>query len=158
MAILIETMRREGFEFMVGRPQVIYKKRDGKTLEPLEHLFIDCDENFIGVVSEKLSRRKGRMVNLTNHGTGQVRMEFTIPSRTLIGYRNEFLTDTKGTGLMNSYLEGYDDPGTFPCLLGLWFLTGWRLCHALNLEPGALFLKPGRFMGNDHREHIGKMT
>ena len=109
MAILIETMRREGFELMVGRPQVIYKQKSGKTLEPIEHLFIDCDENFVGVVTEKLARRKGRMVNLVNHGTGRVRMEFTIPSRSLIGYRNEFLTDTKGTGIMNSYLKGYEE-------------------------------------------------
>ena len=99
----------------VGRPQVIYKQKGGKTLEPIEHLFIDCDENFIGVVSEKLSRRKGRMVNLVNHGSGRVRMEFTIPSRSLIGYRNEFLTDTKGTGIMNSYLKGYEEyRGDFP--------------------------------------------
>ncbi|MCX7615777.1 MAG: translational GTPase TypA, partial [Clostridiales bacterium] len=79
MVILIETMRREGYEFSVGRPQVIYKNKNGKMLEPIEHLFIDCDENFLGVVSEKLSRRKGRMINLVNHGTGRVRVEFTIP-------------------------------------------------------------------------------
>jgi GTP-binding protein len=106
MVILIETMRREGYELSVGRPQVIFRKQDGKTLEPIEHLFIDCDEEFIGIVSEKLSRKKGRMINLVNHGTGRVRIEFSIPSRSLIGYRNEFLTDTKGTGLMNSYLQG----------------------------------------------------
>ncbi len=149
MAILIETMRREGFELMVGRPQVIYKQRGGKTLEPIEHLFIDCDENFIGVVSEKLSRRKGRMVNLVNHGTGQVRMEFTIPSRSLIGYRNEFLTDTKGTGLMNSYLKGYDEyRGDFPLRLTGSLVSdrqGEAVSYALfNLEPrGTLFLMPG---------------
>ena len=86
MVILIETMRREGYELSVGRPQVIYKKKDGKTLEPIEHLFIDCDESFVGIVSEKLSRKKGRMINLVNHGTGRVRIEFTVPSRSLIGY------------------------------------------------------------------------
>lgn len=80
MVILIETMRREGYELSVGILQVIYKKKDGKTLEPIEHLFIDCDENFVGIVSEKLSRRKGRMINLVNHGTGRVRIEFTVPS------------------------------------------------------------------------------
>ena len=149
MAILIETMRREGFELMVGRPQVIYKQKSGKTLEPVEHLFIDCDENFIGVVSEKLSRRKGRMVNLVNHGTGRVRMEFTIPSRSLIGYRNEFLTDTKGTGIMNSYLKGYEEyRGSFPLRLTGSLVAdrqGEAVSYALfNLEPrGSIFLIPG---------------
>ncbi len=149
MAILIETMRREGFELSVGRPQVIYKQRDGKTLEPIEHLFIDCVENFIGVVSEKLSRRKGRMVNLVNHGSGRVRMEFTIPSRSLIGYRNEFLTDTKGTGIMNSYLKGYEEyRGDFPLRLTGSLVSdrqGEVSSYALfNLEPrGTLFLTPG---------------
>ncbi|NWF53319.1 MAG: translational GTPase TypA [Syntrophaceae bacterium] len=149
MAILIETMRREGFELMVGRPQVIYKQKSGKTLEPIEHLFIDCDENFIGAVSEKLSRRKGRMVNLVNHGSGRVRMEFTIPSRSLIGYRNEFLTDTKGTGIMNSYLKGYEEyRGSFPLRLTGSLVAdrqGEAVSYALfNLEPrGSLFLTPG---------------
>ena len=149
MAILIETMRREGFELMVGRPQVIYKQKSGKTLEPIEHLFIDCDENFIGAVSEKLSRRKGRMVNMVNHGTGRVRMEFTIPSRSLIGYRNEFLTDTKGTGIMNSYLKGYEEyRGSFPLRLTGSLVAdrqGEAVSYALfNLEPrGSLLLTPG---------------
>ncbi len=149
MAILIETMRREGFELSVGRPQVIYKQKGGKTLEPIEHLFIDCDENFIGVVSEKLSRRKGRMVNLVNHGSGRVRMEFTIPSRSLIGYRNEFLTDTKGTGIMNSYLKGYEEyRGDFPLRTTGSLVSdrqGDAVSYALfNLEPrGTLFSTPG---------------
>jgi GTP-binding protein len=115
MAILIETMRREGFELTVGRPEVIYKEKNGKRLEPIERVFVDCDETFLGVVTEKLSIRKGRMVNLVNHGKGRVRMEFSVPSRGLIGYRDEFLTDTKGTGIMNSYLEGYEPyRGDFP--------------------------------------------
>ncbi|MDO9211014.1 MAG: translational GTPase TypA [Deltaproteobacteria bacterium] len=149
MAILIETMRREGFELTVGRPQVIYKQRGAKTLEPIEHLFIDCAENFIGVVSEKLSRRKGRMVNLVNHGSGRVRLEFTIPSRSLIGYRNEFLTDTKGTGIMNSYLKGYEEyRGDFPLRMTGSLVSdreGEAVSYALfNLEPrGSLFLMPG---------------
>ncbi len=110
MAILIETMRREGFELAVGRPQVILKEENGVTLEPIEHLCIDCDEQFIGAVTQKLAARKGRMVNLVNHGTtGRARIEFSVPSRGLIGYRNEFLTDTRGTGLMNSYLSGYEE-------------------------------------------------
>ncbi len=149
MAILIETMRREGFELSVGRPQVIYKHRGGKILEPIEHLFIDCDENFIGVVSDKLSRRKGRMVNLVNHGSGRIRMEFTIPSRSLIGYRNEFLTDTKGTGIMNSYLKGYEEyRGDFPLRMTGSLVSdrqGEAVSYALfNLEPrGTLFSTPG---------------
>ena len=152
MAILIETMRREGFELMVGRPQVIYKQKGGKTMEPIEHLFIECDESFIGVISEKLSRRKGRMVNLVNHGTGRVRMEFTIPSRSLIGYRNEFLTDTKGTGIMNSYLKGYEEyRGDFPLRKTGSLVSdrqGEASSYALfNLEPrGILFLTPGELV------------
>ncbi len=109
MAILLETMRREGYEVCVGRPQIIFKEKDGKRLEPIEHLFIDCQEDFTGIVTEKLSIRKGRMTNMVNHGTGRVRLEFSIPSRGLIGYRTEFLTDTKGTGIMNSYLQGYEE-------------------------------------------------
>jgi GTP-binding protein len=108
MAILVEQMRREGFELAVGRPQVIFKEKDGVKTEPVEHLFIDIQEDFTGIVTEKLSRRLGRMVNMVNHGTGRVRLEFSIPSRGLIGYRSEFLTDTKGTGLMNSYVQGYE--------------------------------------------------
>lgn len=109
MAILIEQMRREGFELSVGRPQIIFKEENGKKVEPIEHLFIDCNEEFTGIVTEKLAQRKGRMINLVNHGTGRVRVEFSVPTRGLIGYRNEFLTDTKGTGLMNSYLMGYEE-------------------------------------------------
>src|SRR5262249_55049524 len=108
MAILIETMRREGFELSVGRPQIILKEKDGVSLEPIEHLFIDIPDTFMGVVTEKLSLRQGRLLNMVNHGTGRIRLEFSIPSRGLIGYRSEFLTDTKGVGLMNSYLQGYE--------------------------------------------------
>ncbi|MFH1653367.1 MAG: translational GTPase TypA [Pseudomonadota bacterium] len=108
MAILIEMMRREGFELSVGRPEVIMKEKNGKLLEPIEHLFIDIQDTFTGIVTEKLSKRLGRMVNMINHGTGRVRLEFSIPSRGLIGYRGEFLTDTKGTGLMNSYVQEYE--------------------------------------------------
>lgn len=108
MAILVETMRREGFELAVGRPQVIMKEVNGVECEPIEHLYIDIQEEFTGIVSEKLSRRLGRMINMVNHGTGRVRLEFSIPSRGIIGYRSEFLTDTKGTGLMNSYVQGYE--------------------------------------------------
>ncbi|MFI5143951.1 MAG: translational GTPase TypA [Ignavibacteria bacterium] len=149
MAILIETMRREGYELSVGRPQVIYKYEHNKKLEPIEHLFVDCDENFVGIVTDKLSLRKGRMLNLVNHSTGRVRIEFSIPSRGLIGYRNEFLTDTKGTGIMNSFLKGYEEyRGDFPLRLTGSLISdrqGLTTSHALfNLEPrGNLFLSPG---------------
>lgn len=108
MAILLETMRREGYEVCVGRPQIIFKEENGQKLEPIEHLFVDIPEDYMGVVTEKLSLRQGRMINMVNHGSGRIRLEFSVPARGLIGYRNEFLTDTKGVGLMNSYLLGYE--------------------------------------------------
>ena len=107
MAVLIETMRREGFELMVSRPRVITKEQKGKTLEPVERLFLDIPEEFVGKITEKLSIRKGRMESLVNKGSGRVSMEFLIPSRGLIGFRSQFLTDTKGGGVMNSLLEDY---------------------------------------------------
>ncbi len=108
MVILIEQMRREGFEFCVSRPNVIYKYENDKKLEPIEHLFVDCNEEFMGIVTQKIQTRKGKMINLSNNFKGRVRMEFLVPSRSLIGFRDEFLTDTKGTGIINSYLEHYD--------------------------------------------------
>ncbi|MDJ0874390.1 MAG: translational GTPase TypA [Desulfobacterales bacterium] len=149
MAILIETMRREGFELGVGRPEVIFKYRDGEKLEPMEKLFIDCDENFLGIVTEKLSARRGQMTSMINHGSGRVRMVFGIPSRALIGYRDEFLTDTKGTGIMNSYFAGYDAyRGDFPSRYTGSIVSdraGAAVAYALfNLEPrGQLFIEPG---------------
>jgi GTP-binding protein len=149
MAILIETMRREGYELSVGRPEVIYKEVNGKRHEPMEQLFIDCEEIFLGVVTEKLSLRKGRMSNLVNRGTGRVRVEFSIPSRGLIGYRDEFLTDTKGTGVMNSFFSGYEEyRGDFPTrFMGSIVAdrSGTAVPYALfNLEPrGRLFVSPG---------------
>jgi GTP-binding protein len=107
MAVLIETMRREGYELMVSRPQVITKEQDGKMVEPVERLFLDIPEEFVGKITEKLSIRKGRMESLVNKGSGRVSMEFLIPSRGLIGFRSQFLTDTKGGGVMNSLLEDY---------------------------------------------------
>ncbi len=149
MVILIETMRREGFEFCVGRPQVIFRRKEGKKQEPIEHLFIDCEQSFMGIVTEKLSRRKGRMINMVNHSQGRVRMEFSVPSRALIGYRDEFLTDTKGTGIMNSYLSGYEDyRGDFPLRFTGSLVSdrqGTAVPYALyNLEPrGNMFIVPG---------------
>jgi len=107
MAVLIETMRREGYEFMVSKPQVITKEEGGKTLEPMEKVFLDIPEEKVGVITEKLSDRKGRMTNLQNHGSGRVNLEFSIPSRGLIGFRSQFLTDTQGAGIMNKLFDGY---------------------------------------------------
>jgi GTP-binding protein len=115
----------------------------------MEHLFIDCDDTFLGVVTEKLSIRKGRMTNLVNHGLGRVRIEFSIPSRGLIGYRDEFLTDTKGTGIMNSYFSGYEEyRGEFPTRFNGSLVAdrfGTAVPYALfNLEPrGRLFISAG---------------
>lgn len=108
MAVLVETMRREGYEVMVSKPQVITKEIDGKTHEPVERVFLDLPEEFVGVITENLSSRKGRMEKLINHGTGRVNMEFLIPSRGLIGFRSQFLTNTKGAGIMNTLIEGYE--------------------------------------------------
>jgi GTP-binding protein len=108
MAILIEMMRREGYELAVSRPEVITRMVDGARHEPMERLVIDCPEDFVGVVTQKIGTRKGRMTNMVNHGTGRVRLEFRIPSRGLIGFRTQFLTDTRGTGLLNHLFDGYE--------------------------------------------------
>lgn len=108
LAILVENMRREGFELTVGKPQVVTKKIDGKTYEPFEHLTIDTPEEHLGAITQLLANRKGRMENMTNHGTGWVRMEFIVPSRGLIGFRSEFLTTTRGTGIANAISHGYE--------------------------------------------------
>jgi GTP-binding protein len=149
MAILVEQIRREGWELTVGRPQIIFKEKDGKQLEPIEHVFIDCDDKFLGIVTEKLSFRKGKMMNLVNNGSGRVRIEFSVPSRGLIGYRNEFLTDTKGTGLMNSYLLGYEEyRGDFPTRVNGSLVAdreGTAIPYAIfHLEPrGQILVQPG---------------
>ncbi len=164
LAILIETMRREGFELSVGRPEVILKKENGKVLEPIEHFFVDCEEGFIGVVTEKLSVRKGKMINMVNHGSGRVQLEFSVPSRSLIGYRDEFLTDTRGTGIMNSYISGYEEyRGDFPSRFTGSIVAdrqGRATPYALyNLEPrGSLLISPdtqvyeGMIIGEHNRE------
>jgi GTP-binding protein len=107
LAILIETMRREGYEFMVSKPRVITKEKNGKTVEPVERVYLDIPEERVGIITEKLSARKGRMTAMQNHGHGRATMEFVIPSRGLIGFRSQFLTDTKGAGIMNTLFEGY---------------------------------------------------
>ncbi|MBC8214341.1 MAG: translational GTPase TypA [Candidatus Marinimicrobia bacterium] len=107
MAVLIETMRREGYEFMVSKPRVITHEKNGKVMEPMEKVFLDIPEDKVGIITEKLSARKGRMLNLQNHGHGRVSMEFSIPSRGLIGFRSQFLTDTHGAGIMNKLFDGF---------------------------------------------------
>ena len=109
MAVLIETMRREGYEFMVSKPRVITREEGGKLQEPMEQVFLDIPEEHVGVITEQLSKRKGRMTNLENHGHGRAMLEFNIPSRGLIGFRSQFMTDTKGAGIMNSLFNGYAD-------------------------------------------------
>ena len=109
LAILIEMMRREGYELEVGKPEIITRQQDGRTLEPMEHLVVDVPEEFIGAVTQKIGPRRGVMTKMVNHGTGRVRLEYRLPSRGLIGYRTEFLTDTRGTGLLNHLFDGWDE-------------------------------------------------
>jgi GTP-binding protein len=109
LAVLIEQMRREGFELCVSKPQVIFKEENGVKLEPHEIAIIDIEDQFVGAVTEKLGQRKGIMTNMVQKGSGRTRLEFRIPSRGLIGYRSEFLTDTRGTGLLNTQYDGYDE-------------------------------------------------
>jgi len=108
MAILVEMMRREGFELAVSKPEVITRDVSGVRQEPMERLVIDCPEEFVGVVTQKIGTRRGRMMNMVNHGTGRVRLEYRIPSRGLIGFRSQFLTDTRGTGLLNHLFDGWE--------------------------------------------------
>ena len=108
LAILVEQMRREGYELTVGKPQVVTREVDGKMHEPVERLTIDAPEEFLGPITQLLAARKGRMEQMTNHGTGWVRMEFLVPSRGLIGFRTEFLTETRGTGIAHHVFEDYE--------------------------------------------------
>jgi GTP-binding protein len=149
LAILIEMMRREGFEVAVGKPEIITREVNGKMSEPLELLVIDCPEEFIGVVIEKLGRRKGKMEKMINHGSGRVRLEFLVPSRGLIGLRSEMLTDTKGTAIMNSLFHGYiewqGEIPTRPTGSLVADRPGKATGHAIfNLqERGEMFVEPG---------------
>jgi GTP-binding protein len=149
MAILIEMMRREGYELAASKPEVITREVDGVRREPVENLVVDCPEEYVGVVTQKVGTRRGRMLNMVNHGTGRVRLEFRIPSRGLIGFRSQFLTDTRGTGLLNHLFEGYepwygdiphrvtgalvaDRPGK---------ITAYAIEHLQN--RGEMFIEPG---------------
>jgi len=149
LAILVETMRREGFEMSVGKPQAVTRLIDDRLHEPMENLVVDCPEEYIGVVTQKVGNRRGRMTSMVNHGTGRVRIEFRIPSRGLIGFRTEFLSDTRGTGIANHLFDGWapwqgeisqrttgamvaDRPGR---------VTAYAVEH---LQPrGILFVSPG---------------
>ena len=149
MAILIEMMRREGYEVAVSKPEVITRVVDGVRHEPVEKLVIDCPEDFVGVVTQKIGTRKGRMTNMVNHGTGRVRLEFRIPSRGLIGFRSQFLTDTRGTGLLNHLFDGYEPwQGEIPHrITGALVadrpgkITGYAIEHVQ--DRGEMFVEPG---------------
>ncbi len=149
LVILIEMLRREDFEICVSRPEVIFKMRDGIKLEPIEHLSIECGEEYAGVVTEKLTSRKGRMLSYVCHDGARVRLEFSVPSRALIGYRDTFLTDTKGTGMINSYFSGYEEfRGEFNNRFTGFLVSdrsGVGVAYGLyHLEPrGRLFIAPG---------------
>ncbi len=109
IAVLLEQMRREGFEVLVSKPQVIFKEEDGKKLEPMEMAIVDVEDTYVGAVTEKLGKRKGIMMGMDSKGSGRTRIEFQIPARGLIGYRSEFLTDTRGTGLLNTQFAGFEE-------------------------------------------------
>jgi GTP-binding protein len=149
LVILIEMLRREDFEICVGRPEVIFKHKDGVKLEPIERVYVDCNEAFSGIVTDKLSARRGRLLAFTCHDGGRVHLEFSVPSRALIGYRDTFLTDTKGTGIMNSYISGYEEyRGDFNDRFTGFLVSdrpGKAVTYGLfHLEPrGRLFVVPG---------------
>ena len=149
LAILVEQMRREGYELTIGKPQVVTKEIDGKVHEPLERLTVDAPEEFLGAITELLANRKGRMENMTNHGTGWIRMEFTVPARGLIGFRTDFLTETRGTGMSSSISDGFipwageiraRNNGSLVA-----DRSGAVTAHAMTSlqERGTLFVKPG---------------
>ena len=149
LAILIEMMRREGYELQVSKPEAITRRVDDKLLEPIESVVVDCPDEFIGVITEALGRRKGQMTKMVNHGTGRVRLEFEAPSRGLIGFRSEFLTETKGTGLLNTmFLRWGEWQGPMRGRATGSLVadrTGDTTTYALfNLqERGTLFVRPG---------------
>jgi GTP-binding protein len=149
LSILIETMRRQGYEFQVSKARVIYKEVDGQVLEPIEYLMIDVPEEFMGVVMEKLGQRKSEMVNMTSANQGYIRIEFKIPARGLIGYRSELMTDTKGNGIMNHVFHSYEPyKGDIP-MRQRGSLVAWEDGEAITYglynaqERGTLFITPG---------------
>ena len=164
LAILIETMRREGFELMVGKPEIVVRIENGRKLEPLERLVVDVPENFIGIILETLGARRGEMVKMANHNSGRVRMDFRIPSRGLIGLRSQLLTDTRGTALIHSIFDGWVEYGGEMALRPTGALVadraGVSTAYALwgLQERGELFIGPatdvyeGMIVGENSRE------
>jgi len=165
LAVLLEMMRREGFEFLVGRPEVLTRMGGQGLEEPMELLLVDVPEAYIGVVNEKMGMRKGRMMQMVNHGGGRVRMEFRLPSRGLIGFRTEFLTDTRGEGILNHLFDGYDVwQGEIPHRTSGVLVSdrpGKATAYAIeHLQPrGELFVEPGEvvyegmIVGENSRPH-----
>ena len=149
LSVLIETMRRQGYEFQVSRPKVIYKELDGQLCEPMEYLTVDVPEEFVGTVIEKLGNRKGEMVNMRPTTDNFTRLEFRIPARGLIGYRGEFLTDTRGNGIMNSIFDGYEPYKGDISSRTHGSMVAWEMGEAVPYglfnaqERGALFIGPG---------------
>ena len=149
LSILIETMRRQGYEFQVSKPEVINKVIDGVNMEPIEYLVVDVPDEYVGAVIEKLSERKGQMLNMNAGSNGFTRLEFNIPSRSLIGYRSQLLTDTRGNGIMNHVLTGYEEyKGDIPVRSRgslIAFETGEAVSYGLynSQERGSLFIGPG---------------
>ncbi|HUZ27300.1 MAG TPA: translational GTPase TypA [Streptosporangiaceae bacterium] len=149
LAVLVETMRREGYELTVGRPNVVTREIDGKLQEPVERLTVDCPDEYLGTVTSLLALRKGRMENMTNHGTGWIRLDFTVPSRGLIGFRTQFLTETRGTGIAHHVFDGYE-PWSGPMRMRptgslVADRTGVATAYAMFAlqERGSLFVEPG---------------
>jgi GTP-binding protein len=149
LAVLVETMRREGFEVNLSNPRIIAKEIDGVMSEPLELAVIDAPEEYVGVISEKMSTRRGKMVKMVNHGTGRVRLEFEIPTRGLIGYRSQFLTDTRGAGILTTLVTGHTPYAgaiaSRPNGALVSDRNGRAVAYAIfHLQPrGAIFVQPG---------------
>jgi GTP-binding protein len=149
LAVLVEQMRREGYELTVGRPQVVTREIDGKLHEPVERLTVDCPEEYLGTVTSLLAVRKGRMENMSNHGTGWVRLDFTVPARGLIGFRTQFLTETRGTGIAHHVFDGFEpwfgEMRARPSGSLVADRTGTATAYAMFAlqERGSLFVEPG---------------
>jgi len=149
LAVLVEIMRREGYELTVGRPQVVTRQIDGKLYEPVERLTVDCPEEYLGTVTSLLAVRKGRMENMSNHGTGWVRLDFTVPARGLIGFRTQFLTETRGTGIAHHVFEGFEpwfgEMRSRPTGSLVADRSGTATAYAMFAlqERGSLFVEPG---------------
>jgi GTP-binding protein len=149
LAVLVEIMKREGFELTIGKPQVVTKTIDGKLCEPMERLTIDCPEDYLGVITQLMALRKGRMEQMVNHGTGWIRLDWRVPSRGLIGFRTEFLTETRGTGLLHHVFDGYEpwhgELRTRPTGSLVADRRGVATSYAIAAiqERGSIFIEPG---------------